>query len=370
MRERSGYRCAEIYLHIAKLQINFNHMKRIIVTFAALLLLFSSDAQDKHFTQFYASPLTLNPALTGAFNGRYRVGGIYRDQWRNVLESPYTTFAGAVDVRWDLELDSRFKDALGVGILFYNDRVGGIDFSTNQMALSAAFHKGLDYDKKQFLSAGFQLGIAQRNVNYEDLFFDDQFNDLDQFNGATGENLPENNFSFADFSAGLNYTFSPTKRMSFFIGGAVHHLNSPQISFFPEQNGGESELFTKYSAQFSAQIPLTDRLSLIPRALFAKQGPHVEMNFGSNLRIGLNDFTNNAVQFGSWVRPVTNEDDQLALDALIVLFGLEISNVLIGFSYDVNLNAINTINRSQNAFEISVVYLGEFDDESIMCPKF
>ncbi|HOA38555.1 MAG TPA: type IX secretion system membrane protein PorP/SprF, partial [Flavihumibacter sp.] len=35
-------------------------------------------AQDPHFSQFFASPLTLNPAYTGKFNGTVRVSGNYR----------------------------------------------------------------------------------------------------------------------------------------------------------------------------------------------------------------------------------------------------------------------------------------------------
>ena len=333
------------------------------------LILSGLYSQDKHFTQFYASPLTLNPALTGAFNGRYRVGGIYRDQWRNTLESPYVTFAGAVDVRWDVELDSRYKDGVGVGLLFFNDRVGGIDFTTNQMALSAAFHKGLDFDKKQFLSVGIQAGLAQRNVNYEDLTFNDQFNSLDAFDTPTRENLPENNFSFSDFNVGLNYTFTPKPGMSFFLGGAFHHFLTPNISFYGEETGLEAPLFSKISGQFSAQFPVSDKISLIPRALFAKQGPHMEINSGSNVRIGLNNYTNNAIQFGSWARLVADEQDNIGMDAVIVMVGIEVSNVLIGFSYDVNVEALSN-SRNQNAFEISVNYLGNFEDESILCPKF
>ena len=196
---------------------------RKIFTFFLFLFIFMNlaKAQDKHFTQFYASPLTLNPALTGAFDGRYRVGGIYRDQWRGVLDNPYVTFAGSVDVRFDITLDSRYKDAFAVGLLFYNDEVPGIDFSTNQIALSGAFHKGLDFDKKQFLSLGFQAGLAQRNINYENLTFDDQFNNLDAYSFPTLEDLPENNFAFSDFNVGLNYTYSPKRNMNFFIGKIV-----------------------------------------------------------------------------------------------------------------------------------------------------
>ena len=340
-----------------------------IIFFVFVILDFVS-AQDKHFTQFYATPLTLNPALTGAFNGSYRVGGTYRDQWRNALDDPYVTFETAIDVRFPLKLDPRFKDAFAVGLLFYSDKVSSIDFNTNQIALSGAFHKSLDHDNKQYLSAGFQVGIAQRNVNYENLTFGDQFNSVVGFEFQTAEDLPENNFSFSDFNIGLNYAITPKKGLSFFVGAAMHHVFEPQVTFYPLEDDGNSKLFAKYSAQLSAEIPLSERLSLIPRFLFATQGPHTEMNVGTNFRIKINDYNNSAVHIGGWVRPVGNSDSSTSVDAVIAMFGLELSSVLIGLSYDVNLTDLTTTQQGQGAFEISTTYLGNFDDDSILCPKF
>ncbi|MEM8909741.1 MAG: type IX secretion system membrane protein PorP/SprF, partial [Bacteroidota bacterium] len=113
-------------------------MRRLILSLPLLIFALSLSAQDKHFTQFYSAPLTLNPALTGAFDGRYRVSAIYRDQWRGALDEPYVTFASAIDVKFDLELSNRYEDAVAIGLLFFSDRVNGIDFNTNQIALSGA----------------------------------------------------------------------------------------------------------------------------------------------------------------------------------------------------------------------------------------
>ena len=346
-------------------------MRKICTTFVFwMCLLASMSAQDKHFTQFYASPLTLNPALTGAFDGKYRIGGIYRDQWRGVLDEPYTTFAASVDVRFGVQLDRRYKDAVAVGLLFYSDNVSGIDFSTNQIALSAAFHKGLDYDKTQFLTLGVQGGLAQRNINYERLTFDDQFNDIDAFDFATLENLPENNFSFSDFSVGLNYTYSPKNKTSFFVGAAYHHILQPQVTFFPADEGGDSKLYAKLSAQLSATLPLSDLVSISPRFLIAMQGPHLEINTGTNFRFQFNDYGDFALHVGSWVRPVGSAENTLDIDAVVFMTGIELNNVLLGLSYDFNLNDFTTTRRGQGAFEISIAYLGEYDNDAVLCPKF
>ena len=43
-----------------------------------------TSAQDPNFSQFFASPLTLNPALTGKFDGTFRVAGNFRNQWPTI----------------------------------------------------------------------------------------------------------------------------------------------------------------------------------------------------------------------------------------------------------------------------------------------
>ena len=376
-----------------KPKINYQYVNKIIhhycypmtrrLSFAFipfLLLIFlcctSSNvmAQDKHFTQFYASPLTLNPALTGAMQGRYRLAAIYRDQWRGVLDDPYTTFSTAVDVNFDVEFDSRYKDQVAVGLLFFNDNVSGLDFSTNQIAFSAAFHKGLDYDKRQFLSLGIQGALSQRNINYEEITFHDEFNSIDLYNEPTQEIFPENNFSYGDFNVGLNYRLVK-KKLNLNVGAAMHHVFRPETSFYesPEMNPDlypTSKLYRQLSAQVALTMQMNDKLFLSPRVLWAMQGPHMEVNAGTNIRIKLNNYNNNSIHLGSWVRPVQNEDDSWSLDAVVALVGIELDAVTFGISYDVNLTDLSTDRQGQGALEISVAYIGSFDNEDIMCPKF
>ena len=54
-------------------------------------LIKTSLAQDPNFSQFFVSPLTLNPALTGKFNGNFRVAGNYRDQWPEISKAFITS---------------------------------------------------------------------------------------------------------------------------------------------------------------------------------------------------------------------------------------------------------------------------------------
>ncbi len=346
---------------------------RLLLLIVGLVGLFPvfGHAQDKHFTQFYASPLTLNPALTGAAAGRYRAGIVYRSQWKGVLENPFKTIAGAIDLKFRVFKRNPSKDYVGAGILFYSDKVAGIDFSNTQLALSGAFHKSLDPRDQQYLSAGIQLGLTQRNVNISKLTFRDQYNGFDGYTEGSSEELPENNFGYPDLSIGVNYSIAIRKVNHFYIGGAVHHITRPKISFYRlEEKLGEARLYRKYSGQFSGDIRVGRDVSILPRFLFALQGPHMEINAGSNIRFKFHDYSPYAFHLGAWARPVRDEKSDIFLDAVVLLAGIEINNLVFGFSYDANISDLATYRQGQNAFELSVSFIGEYENDEVMCPKF
>ncbi len=363
-----------INLHI---DFNLKMRKIFLLTFFATLF-FCSDltAQDKHFTQYFAVPTLTNPALAGAFRGRYRMGIVRRDQWRQTLETPYVTFAGGVDVRFDTNHKRGVSDAVGVGLSFFNDKVDDSGFRTTQMALSGAFHKALDDSGVHYLTLGGQMAVNQRSVNYENLTFEDQYNGIGGYTLPTGETLPENNFAFFDIALGLNYTFSPSHRTTFYLGGAVHHLLEPNVSFLaanPDVNiaiPDDNRLFRKYTGLIAARFPAGSKLFIIPRALVQIQGPHIEINAGSNVRIAMGDYTPFALHIGGWARPVRNADNTFGLDAVVAMVGIEFDNLLFGFSYDLNLDDLALPGPRRSSFELSVAYLGNFENEEILCPKF
>lgn len=338
------------------------------------LFVFASKAlsQDKHFTQFYASPLTLNPALTGAMEGSYRIGLNYRDQWRKVLDNPIKTFSMAADLRFEANRRKNSEDAIGLGIMFFNDKVSVVDFSTTQIAVSLAYHKALGINQDQYLTIGIQGGLSQRNVNYESLNFHDEFDLISGYTRNTDEALPANNFSFPDLNVGVNYTSQFAGEGRFFAGASLHHALQPKVSFYDNATGvvEGGKLYPKINAQLSASIPFnrSNRTSMQPRLLAAMQGPHMEINAGTNFRFAMGQYGGSAIHFGTWARPVRNNGG-FGFDAVVALFGLEVNSMLFGLSYDLNLRALEAGQR-QGAFELSISYLGNYDNEKILCPKF
>ena len=74
-------------------------------------------AQDAHLSMFYASPVTLNPGMTGMFGEGYRGHIHYRNQWKSVLNSnPYSSMVASYD--------QQFKEQIGIGGAIVNIRVG------------------------------------------------------------------------------------------------------------------------------------------------------------------------------------------------------------------------------------------------------
>jgi type IX secretion system PorP/SprF family membrane protein len=346
-------------------------MKKIFVLITATLCFGNLFSQDRVFTQFYASPLTLNPALTGMFDGKYRVGGVYRDQWRGILNEPYQTFSFGADLRMEPFKRSVNKDRIGIGLMFFRDKVNSLDFSTTQMAVSGAYHKALDINSSQFISAGFQVGLSQRNINYENLNFQDEWNGENSFNFDTRETLPENNFGYSDMNLGVNWTATFEPRTSVFAGIAYHHFNRPSIGFFKGESYEKSRLYSRISAQLALNYPINKAHTVFmsPRILGSLQGPHMTFNAGTNFRLTIDKTYGTALHIGSWVRPVKNVDG-FGLDAVVFMGGIEFNKILFGISYDLNLPNLQKYKRTQNVFEISLIYLGEYDNDELLCPTF
>ncbi|MDH3649340.1 MAG: PorP/SprF family type IX secretion system membrane protein [Saprospiraceae bacterium] len=333
-------------------------------------------AQDAHFSQFYAVPVQLNPALTGGYDGKYRIAAVYRDQWRGPLEKPITTIGAALDLRFDLTSSALAGDAVAVGLQFSSDQAGPFDLSSNTIALSGAFHKSLDRAGKQVISAGLQLITVQRNVLYEDLYFQDQFDGLNSFNQPTNEDLPDNNFTYGDIAVGLNYVNNYATRSSIFFGGSLHHILEPDVSFYShdgderQQSVSSSSLFRKYSIHSGLILPTSENMSISPRLYVAKQGPHLELSVGSNFILEPNSTDQVKLHFGGWIRIVEDFDESFSPDVLGLMVGINLQELLIGLSYDLNLRDIIDYRTGQGALEVSISYFGNYDSDEGVCPSF
>ncbi|HLF64519.1 MAG TPA: PorP/SprF family type IX secretion system membrane protein [Saprospiraceae bacterium] len=344
---------------------------RLICTGCIALCNVVSHAQDRYFTQFYTVPLDINPALTGAIDGSYRVSMIYHDQWRGILDNPYQTYGVFGDLRFEVGRTS--KDYAGAGLSVVADRTGVFNFNTTQINLSAAFHKFLDAQSAQYLSGGLYLGIVQRSINYENLIFDDQFNGLDQYSFVTRENLPENNLAHADLGLGINYMLEASKKFGLSGGIAIGHIIAPSVSFFRRTEGQEDAeditLKSKLTAYANTNIVLNESVSILPRFAFFSQGPVSMLQFGTHVRFAINNHNNNALHLGAGLR-LAKELENLKPSSLMALTGIELGSFLLGLSYEYSLDDLANDRLGQGIFELSLTFIGEYENTSSFCPSF
>jgi type IX secretion system PorP/SprF family membrane protein len=333
-------------------------------------------SQDPHFSQFYASPLTLSPAIAGTYTGTFRISTLYRDQWRAAVDNPLRTFAISGDVKFDVNYGAKnLPDAVGLGITFFGDRVNTFDYNTNQILLTAAYHKVLDKKTKQYLGLGIQGGVFQKTISYEDLTFQDQFNAVDGYTLQTNEFLPPNNKAFSDLSMGVHYSITPSKQFNFHAGIGYFHINKPNLSFFntPDIIGGEIRkidiLHPKWSIYTGASLRTSDRMSVQPRINALIQGPYSEVNLGATFRYKLSRTEGKYLLLGPYLRGVKGLGGT-GMEALIAMAGLEMNNFIMGISYDQNLGSLLNTRRSLSSFEISIIYIGEHHNEDNFCPQW
>lgn len=342
-----------------------------VFIFSALCA-FSVSAQDIHFSQFYQSPLNLNPALTGVMNCTQRFVANYRSQWAGVAggANAYNTYSAS----YDQKIAVGQTDYFGVGGTFWGDVAGELNFGTTQGRLSGSFAKFMGGDRKSsnYLSVGVDAALTQRRVRDFDARWPSQHNGNGGFDaGLPGEVINNPDFLFLDLSAGLIWFSVLDENNSFYAGAAIGHLNQANISFLND----DVSLYNKYTVHAGGEFAMGESMSILPGAIALFQGPHREYNGGANVRFKLGDgrTAGQFFQVGAWMRMANNFDGSLTSDAIILLARLESGNYGVGFSYDWTISELTNgaAGTPVGAFEFSFTYLICNDlNRGVYCPTF
>lgn len=328
--------------------IRKNTISRVSLVAALALSMFAGKAQDVHFTQFNAAPLTVNPAFTGNFDGQYRASAIYRDQWRSVTV-PFRTYAVSLDapIISDLTID----DYLAAGVQLYNDRAGDGNLSNLTALASVAYHKFLGSNTNKAISVGFQGGYTQKSIDLSKLYFQDEFINGGFQPGVSGENI-NNKVNYFTVNAGISWAHSVGYKFSYTLGIGANNLNQPQESFQRQQNS-EVGLGMRYTGQLGIVAYVGEKLSLRPAVLYQSQSTASEIVAGNefHLIVGnspeIRNYTT-AVFLGGWYR---NQD------AIMINAGVEFKGLRVGLSYDYNTSDLKNASNGNGGFEISLTYV-------------
>ncbi len=316
-----------------------------------------ANAQDGHFSQYFASSLYLNPALVGAENFMtFRSN--YRTQWRRVT-LPYVTSQVSIILPVTTNVPGMPpRHEGGVGFSFYNDRAGDGNFKTLGMYASGAYTLQLSTrENHNILVFGLQGGVLQKQLDFTNLEWGAQYNPYLGFDPTMdpGEFTIQPTTINPDFNAGVLWFYNSEREfgqgkhnISAHSGIAISHLIPVNESLFD----GQSQylpVLVKYHG--SIEFQLTNRIHLNGAMLAQMQNGGYEVNVGAYLNV---DVTGNVYNpslahlnliTGLWYR---------YRDANIIMAGIENYFYTLGFSYDMNTSQLRTSSRGRGAFEISL----------------
>jgi type IX secretion system PorP/SprF family membrane protein len=308
---------------------------------------------DPHFSQYYIHPMTLNPALTGAIEGDYRVSSVWRSQYSNML-----TTSG-------ISAETITNKNCNFGFNLLNEASADKSYSYTNAYLSMAY-TGVRFGPKadHFLVLAMQYGFINRRFDVTKLQFGDQWLSgvgYDQ-NNPSGESFVKPSVASFDAGAGVAYyDATPNKKVSIFGGFSAFHITRPDNPFL--SNNDEERLPVRYCFHAGVRIIESDRFSIVPSAIYMKEGDAEEKMIGAYLQIYANEFTD--LMIGANWR---------FNDAASPFVGLYYKGLTIGISYDVNVSPLEAVAQKNSSLEVSISYVGQRKNrvkaKSFYCPRF
>lgn len=335
-------------------------MNKTIKIFFLLIFFYNTvKGQDMHFTQFYSSPLYLNPAFTGA-GVCSRIAATYRDQWPGISKT-YKSFLFSADHYLQ-------QYHIGVGLLFGNDVAGSGDLQTTIINPSIAYEAKLG--RKLAMRIGFQPGIGIRSINFNKLLFGDQI-------ARSGNNpppptleTPTQSKTYFDIGTGvLLYT------AKYWVGASFFHLNKPNESLMGNEDG---IMPIKYSVHggIKRAINPEEKEDLKKKSVTAAFNYRGQAEF-DQFDIGMY-YTQYVFNLGLWYRGIPGlkayKPGYSNNDAIAILVGVTKDRLNIGYSYDITISRLVAV--SHGAHEICLSYqLCKLKKKKkarllIPCPKF
>jgi type IX secretion system PorP/SprF family membrane protein len=334
--------------------------KKLLLFACCLLPIAFLQAQDLHFSQFFNSPLTTNPANTGFIpDADYRLGAHYRNQWSEVMTVPYKTSSIFADAQ--LFRDKLQTGWLGIGGVLLSDVAGSGSLRSTKIYGSVAYHQMLGLSS--LVSAGFNVGWVNKRIDQSKLKFPDQFDGKFFNNPFTAVSLVNTSVSYLDVQAGMNYAYFPDENVYINAGYSIHHVNRPKETFFND-NTNAGRIPMRHIGFLNAILKVNDRVIINPNAYFTTQAKSSELVVGLNGNYNLSETGDKQLVAGLYYR---------LGDAIAPMVGFELKNIKFTFSYDATVSSLNNFNNYRGASEFSIIKKGFYTqrgDRQSMCPTF
>lgn len=333
----------------------FNHCLLFIMIFGLQIHI---SAQDLHFSQYFNSPLLVNPANTGFIpDGDHRLGINYRNQWANLGGNPYKTFSIYADGQF---FGERFENGwLGIGGALLRDVAGSGNLTTTRAFGSIAYHQALGLGS--LVSAGFNIGYINKRIDFTKLTFDNQWNGkFFDISAPSGEPFVANQVNYFSLQAGINYAYYPNENTYLNVGFSASNLNRPKESFFTD-GLVDTRLATRLTTFLNGSFRASDAWIVNPNAYISKMSTATEVVAGGTAQRDLGGNGNTQLIMGAYYR---------VSDAIIPVLGFQQSGYKFTFSYDATSSALKSYNQGRGAYEMSIVKQGLIDkSKAIKCPS-
>ncbi|OCX50388.1 hypothetical protein BEL04_21630 [Mucilaginibacter sp. PPCGB 2223] len=330
-------------------------MKKLTLNTVILLLVLAGTANaqvDPHFSQYYAYPMWLNPALTGVIDGDARITANLKDQWRGV-DNGYKT--GGVSG------DLRTSDKVALGFNMIDQSAGTAGYNYLATYGSFAYQIPVSDNQYQKLSFGIQAGFINRSFDANKLQFDNQYNSsTGGYDGSMSnfENFTTTSAMIFDASAGVfYYDGNPDNDVNLFGGVAAAHLTPAKNPV--NSDGLNGTLPFRYTIHGGLRIRASELVDITTHALYIGQEKNQICAAGMNLELRFQ--ADHSLILGGMYR---------LNDAAVANLGFHMGNTIIGMSYDYTTSPLQTA-MPQGTYEISISYLFKhhLSNRDQVCPR-
>ncbi len=345
--------------------------KKLILILIVVLTGNEMLAQDPAFSQFFSSPLNINPALNGHIKGKWRMISNLRRQWSGPTD-PYTTGTISFDNKIFQNVPGNYVDentvvAVG-GMMLYDQAMAGAlkgSYASFNVSGNVRLASGPGYEEnggrirhlskikmdegaEHRLGAGIGITYGNRWLDMSKLNFENQFTGHGfDTNLPTGESALSNMKPYISASAGLLYSYIGNNA-NLDIGVAAFHINKPKQTFLNDDN---QFLAARYVVHSNFEAFIGENLILNSNGIYQYQSGASYFSIGAALGYYLpaSDERDVILNAGLWY---------WSKNAIIPYLGFSYGNFQVGLTYDFTISQLTQATMRTHTYELCLVFRG------------
>lgn len=313
--------------------------------------------QNSNFSQYYAAPLLLNPAL-GGVDPHYYFGANSKAFW-NRANNAYSTSQLTAILPIYVKGHTKHPHKGGVGFTLFNETAGkSIILRNTGMLINGSYNLMLDRQGENMLSSGLQIGMFNKKIDFDDLTWGSQYDPFTGFDEKITPSLQsevKQNVLFPTVNLGFVWYNNPRQRgakmvVNKFAGFSLYNLTRPNESILKNSTYRNST-YIKLHGGFDL-VSAYRNLTVSPNLYILTYNRKMVVNIGSYFTYKMeNNLTNRGsfhyLTLGSWYR---------LGDSFILSVGYQGERYTFGMSYDSNISTKTYTNFAGAAMELSLSY--------------